>query len=52
MPANDHTEHEETDRLAEEVQSVLFAYDLKRLVRASKENDAEAVAEIRNGHES
>ncbi|GAA3734658.1 hypothetical protein [Salinactinospora qingdaonensis] len=41
---------ETPDRHAESVRDVLFAADLKRLVRASTENDEETVSEVRESY--
>lgn len=38
---------DENERAAESVREALFAADMKRLVRASQEDDEERVAEVR-----
>lgn len=47
MPSNEYPKHEESEPNAENVWNVLFAVDLRRLVRASKDDDDEAANEIR-----
>lgn len=52
MTEKDHSNNDESDRAAEKVRSVLFAADLNRLVRASKEDDDRTVVEIRRRYEA
>lgn len=47
MTAEEHPEHDTADQLSAGVRNVLFAADLKRLVRASQDNDDDTVSELR-----
>ncbi|WP_173434256.1 hypothetical protein [Allosalinactinospora lopnorensis] len=47
MTADERPERDTAERQPESVRDALFAADLKRLVRASKENDDEAVSNVR-----
>ncbi|TDQ49272.1 hypothetical protein [Actinorugispora endophytica] len=47
MTADEPRIRDEAERASESLRDVLFAADLKKLVRASREDDGERVAEIR-----
>ncbi|WP_173434354.1 hypothetical protein [Allosalinactinospora lopnorensis] len=52
MTADEHPEHGTTEQPSVRVRDVLFAADLKRLVRASQDNDDETVSELRERYVS
>ncbi|TQN32222.1 hypothetical protein FHX37_2172 [Haloactinospora alba] len=47
MTAGEHPEHGTTEQPSAGVRDVLFAADLKRLVRASRDNEDDIVSELR-----
>ncbi|MDA8372558.1 MAG: hypothetical protein M0026_22165 [Nocardiopsaceae bacterium] len=50
MTADEHPEQDGSERTSQNVHDVLLAADVKRLVRASQEDDDAAVAKIRKNY--
>lgn len=52
MTQDEHPEHGTPEQSSARVLDVLFAVDLKRLVRASQDNDHDTVSELRERYVS